>query len=123
MSNQSMTVQGIYACAAAADFERTVAWYSKFMGRAPDDQPMPGMAQWRNMGAAGIQVWYEPEHAGHSRLTIVAPDMTREHARLESDGISLGEVISGDFGKVAQLTDPEGNRIALTEPPKGFVNR
>jgi len=29
---------------------------------------------------------------------------------------------TGAFGAVAQLFDPEGNQINLTQPPKGFVN-
>ena len=119
----SMTVQGLYACAAVRDFQVAVAWYTRLMGRAPDDQPMPGMAQWRNMGAAGIQLWEEAEHAGHSRMTIVVPVMADERRRLAAAGVALDEDVSGDFGIVAQLVDPDGNRITLAEPPRGFVNR
>lgn len=118
-----ITVQGIYACAAVSDFERALAWYGKLMGRQPDDQPFPGMAQWRNMGAAGIQLWHEPEHAGHGQMTIVVPDMEVEVARLAEAGIVAGpDLGSSAFGVIRQVTDPEGNRITLAEPPKGFVN-
>lgn len=117
----TITVQGVYACASVADFEGAVSWYSKFMGRGPDDRPMPVMAQWRNMGAAGLQLWHDPEHSAHSRMTIVVPTMSDERERLRSVGIELGEELAGNFGKVVQMIDPEGNRIALTEPPKGFT--
>lgn len=121
--SSAITVQGIYACAAVRDFEAAVTWYSALLGRAPDDRPMPEMAQWRNMGAAGIQLWHEPDHAGHSRMTIVVPVMAGERQRIEAAGIALGPDITGDFGIVVQAIDRDGNRITLAEPPKGFVNR
>ncbi len=121
--SDTITVQGIYACACVADFDTALRWYTTFMGREPDDRPMPGMAQWRNMGSAGLQLWEDADHAGHARMTIVAPDMDVEKQRLAVAGIALGEIISGDFGRIAQLFDPEGNMVTLAEPPKGFVNR
>ena len=123
MSNQTITVQGLYACAAVRDFEGAIDWYSKLIGRAPDDRPMPEMVQWRNLAAAGIQLWHEPEHAGHGRMTIVVPVMAQERARIEAAGIALPPDLTGPFGVIVELTDPDGNRIALAEPPKGFVNR
>ncbi|WEK04262.1 MAG: VOC family protein [Candidatus Devosia phytovorans] len=115
-----ITVQGIYACAAVRDFAAGLAFYTKLMGRAPDDQPFPGMAQWRNMGAAGVQLWESPDDAGHARMTIVVPVMAVERARLKAEGIEPEPDQVGDWGVVAQLIDPEGNRITLAEPPKGF---
>jgi predicted enzyme related to lactoylglutathione lyase len=121
--SQVITVQGVYACAVVSDFEAGLAFYSKLMGRQPDDQPFPGMAQWRNMAAAGIQLWEDAEHAGHARMTIVVPVVASERARLKAEGIEPEPDQVGDWGVVAQLEDPEGNRITLAEPPKGFVNR
>jgi hypothetical protein len=92
------------------------------MGRGPDDQPFDGMAQWRNMGAAGLQLWLDARHAGHSRTTIVVPVMADERRRLDAAGLTLGPDDVGGWGVVAQLFDPEGNQITLAEPPKGFVN-
>ena len=118
----SITVQGIYAGAIVADFAAGLAWYEKFMGRPADDQPFPGMAQWRNMGGAGLQLWQDDERAGKAILTVVVPDLAREQARLKAAGLPVGDLVSGGFGKITQLIDPEGNRIHLAEPPKGFVN-
>ncbi|WP_126976159.1 VOC family protein [Frigidibacter oleivorans] len=118
----SITVQGIYAAAIVEDFDAGVAWYERFMGRPADDTPIPGMAQWRNMGGAGLQVWEEAERAGQAIMTIVVPDLATEKARLAAAGMELINEASGDFGAVAQLIDPEGNRINLAEPPRGFVD-
>ena len=115
--------QGIYACAAVRDFQAGLAFYIRFMGREPDDQPFPGMAQWRNMGAAGLQLWHDYAHAGHSVITVVVPSLAIEKARLAAAGLVLVNEATGDFGGIAQLFDLDGNRINLAEPPKGFSNR
>lgn len=120
-NNKPITVVGIYAGIAVADFEAGVAWYSKLMGRAPDDRPMPQLAQWRNMGKAGLQVWDDADRAGKSLATIVVPVLATERERLAAEGIGFTMEAEGDFGRVAKLRDPEGNEIALAEPPKGFA--
>jgi predicted enzyme related to lactoylglutathione lyase len=56
-------------------------------------------------------------------MTIVVPDLAKERSRLSAVGMVLENEDSGAFGAVAQLFDPEGNQINLTEPPKIFVNR
>ncbi|NGP16670.1 VOC family protein [Devosia aurantiaca] len=82
---------------------------------------MPNMAQWRNMGAAGLQLWHDAERAGKSNTTIVVPDLAAERMRLAEAGLDLGAIATGEFGAVAQISDDEGNRLTLAEPPKGFV--
>ncbi|MET0439698.1 MAG: VOC family protein [Devosia sp.] len=123
MAETAITVQGVYTSAVVADFEAGIAWYTRFMGRPVDDRPLPDMVQWRNMGGAGLQVWHDPHHAGHSIITVVVPNLVVEKARLSAAGLTLVNEASGDFGGIAQLFDPDGNRINLAEPPKGFVNR
>lgn len=121
VDNKPIAVVGIYAGIAVADFAAGVAWYSKLMGRVPDDRPMPNLAQWRNMGQAGLQVWDDAERAGKSLATIVVPVLATERERLAAEGIGFVMEAEGDFGRVAKLRDPEGNEIALAEPPQGFA--
>ena len=116
-----MTVQGIYACLAVADFERGVEFYTRLMGREPDDRPMAGLVQWREAG--GLQIWHDADHAGQGRTTIVVPVMAHERQRLEAAGINLGPDVVGDWGIVAQISDPDGNQVTMAEPPKEFAGR
>jgi predicted enzyme related to lactoylglutathione lyase len=120
---ENIALVGIYAAAIVKDFEAALDWYTTLMGRAPDDRPFPGMAQWRNMGAAGLQLWQDDERAGQAIMTIVVSDLEAEKARLTPAGFRFENEATGDFGAVAQIFDREGNRINLTQPPKGFVNR
>lgn len=118
---KDMDVQGIYAVACVSDMERSVAWYTKLMGREPDDRPMPTLVQWRNMGKAGVQLMLDAERAGKSLMTIVTPLMDKARAGLDAAGVKLGPDVKGDWGVIAQVNDPDGNRLTLAEPPKGFV--
>ena len=118
MTTNAMTVQGIYASAAVSDFEAGLVWYEALMGRPPDDQPIPNMAQWRNMGAAGLQLWKDDARAGKGLMTIVVPNLATERSRLSGLGIQLVNEAKGAFGAVAQIFDAEGNRINIAEPPK-----
>lgn len=118
MTTNAMTVQGIYASATVSDFEAGLVWYEALMGRPADDQPIPGMAQWRNMGGAGLQLWQDDARAGKGLMTIVVPNLAAERSRLSGHGIQLVNEAKGAFGAVAQIFDAEGNRINLAEPPK-----
>ena len=57
--SSAISIQGVYTVAVVKDFEVGVHWYEKFMGRPADDRPFHGLAQWRNMGVAGLQVWQD----------------------------------------------------------------
>ena len=122
MTTTSMTVEGIFASATVSNFDEALVWYEKLMGRPADDQPIPGMAQWRKMGGAGLQIWKDDQRAGKGVMTIVVPILEVERNRLSHLGLQLVNAVEGDFGAVAQIFDAEGNRINLAQPPKGFVN-
>jgi predicted enzyme related to lactoylglutathione lyase len=119
--SETITVHGVYAAAVVSNLEAVLPWYEKFLGRPADDLPIPGMAQWRDLGAAGLQVWQDEARAGNAIMTIVVPDLAREKERLAAAGLVLENEAEGAFGKIGQLFDPEGNRINLAEPPKGFA--
>jgi predicted enzyme related to lactoylglutathione lyase len=113
----SITVIGIYAGLCVSDLAAATDWYTRFMGRAPDDRPLPTMVQWR----AGLQLWQKEGEMGPGVATVVVEDLSVERRRLQEAGITIGPESRGDFGAVAQVSDPDGNRIALAEPPAGFA--
>jgi predicted enzyme related to lactoylglutathione lyase len=113
-----MEIQGLFAVACVSDMEKSVVWYTSLFGRSPDDRPMEGLVQWRNVGGAGLQLVLDAEKAGASLITIVTPKMARAREELASASLQLKPDIQGDFGVLAQIDDPDGNRITLAEPPK-----
>lgn len=112
-----MDIQGIFGVVCVMDQQRAVDWYSKLFGREPDDRPMDGLVQWR-FGAAGLQLWTDEPKAGNSEATLVVSEMAKERARLDEAGLDLDPDQQGDFGVVAQISDPDGNRLTLAEPPR-----
>jgi predicted enzyme related to lactoylglutathione lyase len=112
-----MLIQGIYAALATASMESAEKFYAQLFGRGPDDRPIDGLIQWRNVAGANIQIFRDKEHAGSGRLTIVVPKMDTARRSLEEVGVKLTGETQGDYGRIAQFADPDGNRITLAEPP------
>lgn len=76
-----------------------------------------GLVQWRSRDGAGLQLVLDAGKSGRSLITIVTPVMDRARTRLAAASLQLEPDIQGDFGIIAQITDPDGNRITLAEPP------
>lgn len=115
---EQIAVIGIYAGLCVSELDAARQWYTHLFGRGPDDLPLPNMVQWRNLGPGAVQLWQEPDKAGQSITTIVVPDLAAERARLAPLGLVPNPDVRGDFGAIAQLYDPDGNRIVLAEPPR-----
>lgn len=113
-----MNIQGIYAAVSVGDLERAEAFYTALLGSGPDDRPMDGLVQWRPVHEGGVQVFVDVERAGRGSMTIVTQDMATARRHLELNGLALGADVQGDFGVIAQISDPDGNRITLMEPPR-----
>lgn len=113
-----MRIQGLYAVANVADLDEGEDFYTKLFGRGPDDRPMDGLIQWRQ-GTFGLQLVRDDDKnkAGRSAMTIVTPSMAEARKRLAERGLELELDIQGDYGVIAQISDPGGNRITLAEPP------
>ncbi|UCI22758.1 VOC family protein (plasmid) [Mesorhizobium sp. B2-1-8] len=112
-----MEIQGIYAALATASIASAEKFYTQLFGREPDDRPMNGLIQWRGVAGANIQIFQDEENAGSGRLTVVVPEMSKARMALEQIGVTLEDELQGDYGRIAQIVDPDGNRITLAEPP------
>ena len=115
-----MKIQELFAVVCVSNLERSVEWYAALIGRGPDDRPMAGLVQWRNLGGAGLQLVLDVERAGSGLITMVTPKMDRTRRELAAANVVLGPDIPGDYAIIAQVGDPDGNEITLTEPPVGI---
>jgi hypothetical protein len=55
------------------DHAAAVSWYQKWVGRAPDVEPMEGVAEWQlaeNAWIQVIQVSADPEPAGKTTVVV-----------------------------------------------------
>ena len=113
-----MKIQGLYAAIYLRSVNPSADFYAKVLGRKPDDKPIDTLVQWRGFGSAGIQLFQEREKAGKSRMTIVVPDLRETKTYLSAQAIEISEINECSFGKIAHLTDPDGNLVTLAEPLK-----
>jgi predicted enzyme related to lactoylglutathione lyase len=110
-----MNVDKVYSVIAVSDLDRARGFYTRLFGRDPDSAPMPGLNEW-HMPAAGVQVIEDSERAGRSMLTLIVDSLHTIRTLLSHRGLTLGETSGGDFAKIAQIDDPDGNRITFAEP-------
>ena len=118
-----MKIDYLYAAVFVKDIPSSQAFYARILGRAPDDKPMETLVQWRGFNNAGIQLFEDPAKSGKGIMTIVVADVEKIRSSLDEMGIALAETQHGDFGRIARLTDPDGNVIVFAEPPKRSIRK
>ena len=107
-------ITGVQAQATVTDLGRAESWYTSVLGSAPDSRPMDGLLEWHLGGGFGVQVWSEPDRAGHSSMILIDDALDDTAARLSAAGIEHGAPQPGGGQRVLQLSDPDGNRIVFT---------
>jgi catechol 2,3-dioxygenase-like lactoylglutathione lyase family enzyme len=112
-----MNLQKIYTALLTADLVAAEGWYTKLLGRGPDYRPMDTMAQWELSDQGGVVLSTSDEIAGRGVMFIVVDDVAAERRRLKGLGIVLGDDIEGDYSTLAQVRDPDGNKVTLATPP------
>ena len=108
-----MTYTSVLAQSTVADLTTAAPWYTALFDREPDARPMDGLLEWRIPAGGGVQVWAEPERAGHSTLVLTTDDLDGLASRLLAAGVGSGVVESGGGARLLRLTDPDGNRVVI----------
>jgi lactoylglutathione lyase len=122
-------------CIFVADQDRAKKFYTEKLGfELRRDSPLyPGAtARWISVAPRGAEteaILYLPDDnwqhykqvVGQSQaLTFNVTDMTKLYADLKSKGVTfVQEPKKEPWGTFAIIQDSEGNRILMTEPPKG----
>ena len=112
-----MNLQKMYTALLTADLTTAEGWYTKLLGRAPDNRPMDTLVQWELFEQSGLAVSTDAEIAGKGVMFLYVEDVASERRRLRDLGIVLGEDIKGDYSTLAQVRDPDGNLLTLATPP------
>jgi len=112
----------------AQDPKAMYDWYQKHLGiQGKPDQG--AMFHWRDAAdpeKTGMTVWsifpqttkyFDPSPAPFM-MNFRVEDLTELLAALREEGVAIDpKVEEHEYGKFACITDPEGNRIELWEPP------
>lgn len=103
-----------------ADHATAVTWYQRWIGRAPDVEPMEGVAEWQLAENAWIQVSADPETAGRTTIVVGVKDVIAQRSACAAVDVAVGEVNDFGFIKTAEAVDPAGNKILfIEEVPQG----
>jgi catechol 2,3-dioxygenase-like lactoylglutathione lyase family enzyme len=112
-----VNLQKIYTALLTADLAAAEGWYTKLLGRRPDNRPMDTLVQWELFDHAGLALCTDDEIAGRGVMFLYVNDVAAERRRLQALGIELGDDIKGDYSTLAQVRDPDGNLITFATPP------
>jgi catechol 2,3-dioxygenase-like lactoylglutathione lyase family enzyme len=111
-----MKLQKLYTILRVADMAAAEGWYTKLLGRGPDNRPMKTLLQWEfDQGSVGLSS--DDLIARASAMFLIVADLAGERRRLKRVGIPLGDDLKGDYSTLAQVRDPDGNLITLATPP------
>lgn len=106
-------ITGLMANIAVTDEKEATAWYSRLIGRQPDDKLMAGLAQWLFDEKFGIQIWEDPQRAGRSNAVLDVDDLDKMAEHLRVTGIDHDEPSPGGGQRILPITDPDGNQVVL----------
>lgn len=98
-----------------ADHAKAVQWYRRWIGRAPDLEPMEGIAEWQLADNAWIQVSAEPESAGRTTVVVGVEDIDAQRSACAAVDVAVGDVSDYGLVKTAEAVDPAGNKIVFVQ--------
>ena len=111
-----MTITRVLAQSTVSDLAVAEGWYTRVFGSGPDSRPMPGLLEWHLGQTFGVQVWSEPDRAGHCSTVLDESDIDALAARLNGVGIVNDGPQTATTSRILALTDPDGNRLVFTGP-------
>lgn len=112
-----MKLQKFYTVLLTADLVAAESWYTKLLGRGPDNRPMNTLVQWEFSDQAGLGLSTSNEIAAKGALFFIVDDVAAERSRLQKLEIDLSDDIEGDYSTLSQVLDPDGNLITFASPP------
>lgn len=109
-----MAVDHLLAVVPVSDLDTAVPWYERLFGRAPDNRPMPTLAEWRVTGNGWVQVHVDADRAGRSLLNLAVDDLPGHLAELRGRDLVADDPQTVTKGvQLASVTDPDGNVVTL----------
>ena len=101
--------------------DNTEETYTEFTWRDPDNPQLPGSTVW-SLFPHDTRYFYPSTSSFMVNYRVA--DLDALLAQLRAEGVQVEERVEEyEYGRFGWITDPEGNRIQLWEPPKGTAGR
>jgi catechol 2,3-dioxygenase-like lactoylglutathione lyase family enzyme len=103
-----------------SDPERSAAFYRDVLGI-----PLEGDGDWQEASLDGVRFALHRKREGIGELSsgtihvnLEVPDIDDAAERLRAAGVEAGEVMRDDWGAALEVSDPDGYRLYLYQPPR-----
>jgi len=107
----------LFAGVPVSDLDASIDWYTRFFGRPPDMRAGDEVL-WDLDEHATLFIEPNAEHAGAGRITLGVAGLDALLERLAAQGIDHEPIETYSNGvRHVDVPDPDGNAIALAEPP------
>jgi catechol 2,3-dioxygenase-like lactoylglutathione lyase family enzyme len=107
----------LFAGVPVSDLDAGIDWYTRFFGRPPDRRVGEEML-WEIEEHAWLFIEPNAPQAGAGRITLAVAGLDALLERRAEQGIEHEPVESYSNGvRHVKIPDPDGNAIALAEPP------
>lgn len=97
-----------------ANVEHTVAFYSKILGREPDDRT----DETAHFDVGGVTVFIHGTETSRDgdHIALSVPDLNAACAELKAKGVDVNGPEDFPWGRSAYALDPDGREVELHEP-------
>ena len=111
-------ITALFAGVPVSDLDAGIDWYTRFFGRPPDMRAGDEIL-WDIDEHATLFIEPNAAHAGTGRITLGVTGLDAILARLAEDRIEYEPIETYSNGvRHVDVPDPDGNAIALAEPPE-----
>ena len=110
-------ITDLYAGVPVSDLDAGIDWYTRFFGRPPDFRAGDELL-WEIAEHAWLFIEPNAAQAGAGRITLSVTGLDGLLERLAARGIEHEPIETYSNGvRHVNVPDPDGNAIALAEPP------
>jgi catechol 2,3-dioxygenase-like lactoylglutathione lyase family enzyme len=117
-----MTIKNVLAGVPVSSLEASVAWYTRLLGRKPDQRLMPEVAEYEFPTGGWCQLFEDRDRAGKASLTLVVDNLINTLKQVRVAGIDHSEPTLTELVDTAIVNDPDGNQIVFAQS-KSLTNR
>src|SRR5688500_19973875 len=82
-----MNLRKIYTALLTTDLAAAEGWYTKLLGRGPDNRPMGTLVQWELSDQCGLALSTDDEIAGRGVVFLYVDDVATERRRPQAAGL------------------------------------
>lgn len=112
-----MTLE-LFAGVAVSDLPRAVRWFDQLLGEVETFEPNDTERVWTVGQTCHVYAVLQPEHAGHSLVTLFVDDLDDFLESAAGRGVEPQERETYDNGvRKAVYRDPDGNEIGVGGAP------